>query len=515
VCQLKGYIERTVADWSVRVLDLNLEAYVGVLSGATRDGLKPPPDLAALRRIANVYRGKHPEIFYDRLAYLRITQTWAQAFPDLVAPQQLLTFAYKTGRMPDFIWRQVELVKRQRPTMVGISVCYTEQLPGALCLARAIKEGTGRTVIMGGTFFSGGVPASWKEHRRWVDMIVVGGGEEPLAAILQGQDHPDIVRLAGEWEPSVLATARSKDMDPLGAPDFSDLPLREYYSPHPVIPLQMSSGCYWGKCTFCAHYMTSAKAYQQRSAGGVVEEIEQHVRNGIRHFAFVDSVVSPVRLKQFSDAVIERGLDIAWSVMAKPQNGFPSRVLERIAEAGCKYIHWGVESANQRILDLMDKGSVVADVEELLARSHHAGIRNHVFMMFGFPTETRAEMQDTLDFLERMRPYLAVVGRTTFVLEDQTPVWRHPEQFSVRNVRPRSTPHVYDYDCDVGMSRAEIREAFQAAKPFFRTFSGDPSVGGDFKFRDHSLLTYDHFDRLARASTGVVGAGVEEAASAK
>jgi hypothetical protein len=158
--------------------------------------------------------------------------------------------------------------------------------------------------------------------------------------------------------------------------------------------------------------------------------------------------------------------------------------------SGCRYLLWGVESGSQRILDLMDKGTRVSDIETVLDAAAGAGIKNHVFVMFGFPTETKWEMQATLDLLGRHKTAIAMVHRGLFQLEPATPVFDNPARFSITRTWPAETPGLYRFECSSGMSRQEVQEAFARNIPFLRSFGSPLPELGDFRFRDHLLLLY-------------------------
>ena len=59
----------------------------------------------------------------------------------------------------------------------------------------------------------------------------------------------------------------------------------------------------------------------------------------------------------------------------------------------------GFESGNQRVLDLIDKGTRPAQVEQTIVAMNNAGVAVQIMGFTGFPTETRAEAQDSVDFL--------------------------------------------------------------------------------------------------------------------
>ena len=112
-----------------------------------------------------------------------------------------------------------------------------------------------------------------------------------------------------------------------------------------------------------------------------------------------------------------------------------------MAKSGCKYLLWGLESASQRVLDLMDKGTKPEDVSKLMKNAHAAGIANHVFMICGFPTETEDEFAQTIKFLDDHKDYIYAVHRGTFSLEPESPIFEHQERFGIkRSWLLRDTP---------------------------------------------------------------------------
>ena len=88
----------------------------------------------------------------------------------------------------------------------------------------------------------------------------------------------------------------------------------------------------------------------------------------------------------------------------------------------------------------MDKGTRVADVETVIEATAQAGIKNHVFVVFGFPTETTWEMQATLELLRKHRSAIAMVHRSPFQLEPDTPICDNLAKFSITRTWPPRRP---------------------------------------------------------------------------
>ncbi|MCL2823222.1 MAG: B12-binding domain-containing radical SAM protein [Polyangiaceae bacterium] len=454
-------------------------------------------DQATLRYSPQVFLRGDPEDFYNHSRYLYFAQAWARAMTNTQFHRTTLEPAFHSGNMPEHIVRHATLILQRRPSIVGISVCYTQQYWYAMCLAKEIARRSDVPIVMGGSSFNDVVSPELISGPRVADYVVVGAGEIPLVEILKGQADSEqiagVVRIRN-GKATACPAVYDLDLDSLGQPDFSDLDLVRYYSPEPILPILTSRGCYWHKCAFCNHFKGSGEIYQRRSISAVIDELRTHVSAGVRNFYLADSVVSPSRFGKLADAILESGLSIRYYAMARMEKAFDRDLLCRIYRSGCKFILWGLESGNQRVLNIMNKGTTVDDAERILSLAAEVGLRNHVFTICGFPTETEDEYDDTLDLLRRNKKHIAVVHRCVFTLEASSPVQLNPQRFSITQMWRKTTPHIFDFACSTGMDRTRAQEVFVAARPFLRSFSGDPSLGGDFKFREHCLLHYSHAD---------------------
>ena len=288
-----------------------------------------------------------------------------------------------------------------------------------------------------------------------------------------------------------MAKSFPKDIDFYGSPDFNDTEPKNYYSPEPVVPLLLSRGCYWRRCTFCVHYRSAGLTYRMHSMEFTIDMLKSFVAKGIRNFAFIDEMISPKHFTWLVEGIKEAKLDISYYALTKPSPDFTPAIFKTMAESGCKYLLWGLESANQRVLNLMDKGSKIEEVSRTLWNAHAAGIANHVFLICGFPTETEEEFAQSIKFLDDHKDCIYAIHRGTFGLELQSPIYEHQEQFGItRSWLIRDTPSGgrWGYECSSGMSMERVKEVFISALPFLRVFH--PYAQYVANFRDHALLIY-------------------------
>jgi radical SAM superfamily enzyme YgiQ (UPF0313 family) len=199
----------------------------------------------------------------------------------------------------------------------------------------------------------------------------------------------------------------------------------------------------------------------------VVEGLEHHRETyGVKDVSVNDDCMPPEYWEELCQRISERKLDLSMLIWAKPVGGFTRRRLELMAKAGVRQIRWGVESAHPRVLGLMRKGTNVSTTLRVLQDAHDVGIWNHACFILGFPTETRHEAQQSVDFLRKHHDLIQSFILYPFVLYEHSYIYRHPEAFGIREMRPNETPFFdqISYVTDVGMTPQEVVTLVQEAK---------------------------------------------------
>ncbi|WP_339325412.1 B12-binding domain-containing radical SAM protein [Pararhodospirillum photometricum] len=390
--------------------------------------------------------------------------------------------------------------------VIGFSITFTDQLAFTLQLARILKARRPEvTLVFGGGFFKDSDLDGFVTEP-CVDAVVLGEGERAFLAVLEARrDGRPLAEVPGVvcYDPTTDTLSRRPNtlaVRPAEAPfaDFSDLPAETYLTPAPVVPILGSRGCYWRRCTFCNHHASYAASYKATPIARLVDELAHHIGQGVRHFTFVDEMVPAVRLAKLSQAILERGLDLRYYVLAKPTADFTPDCLELMHRAGCVCVYWGLESGSDRVLARMDKGNDSATAAATLAAAARAGIRNHVFLMVGFPGETRTDLKATLDFVHAQRDHIHAAVAGPFVLERGTPVHNEPARFDIRHVYPSRAlcdSTLADYEIDERIkgiiTQAQAQRYAEVIRAGFldHLSAYGPCLGTP---RDHVVVLYDH-----------------------
>lgn len=150
-------------------------------------------------------------------------------------------------------------------------------------------------------------------------------------------------------------------------------------------------------CTFCT-WVDYHPENKIRPVEDFLQEVEGLINFGFKEF-FDDSGTFPVGtwLHDFCREMIERGYNehIVWGCNMR-FGALQPEDFELMARAGCRFILWGFESANQDTLDKLHKGYKIARVSQDLIVSRKNNIWNHLTVMYGYPWETLEEEKRTL-----------------------------------------------------------------------------------------------------------------------
>lgn len=203
-----------------------------------------------------------------------------------------------------------------------------------------------------------------------------------------------------------------QDLDRLPWPARQFLPMYNYHDepgniPRPSVQMWASRGCPFG-CVFCAwpQIMYGNNKYRTRGVIDTVDEMEWLVREmGFKSVYFDDDTfnVGKKRTMHFAAEVKSRKLDVPWAVMARADK-MDREMLEALKEAGLASVKYGVESADQAILEKSAKGLDVQKVKETVKITHELGIKMHLTFMFGLTDETKKTAKKTIDLALELAP---------------------------------------------------------------------------------------------------------------
>ena len=191
------------------------------------------------------------------------------------------------------------------------------------------------------------------------------------------------------------------DLDDLPMPMYELLPLSKYRIPlikGPYAFIVTSRGCPAG-CTYCIKHVSYGPTMRLRSPEKLLDEIEKLVSLGVRNIHMYADLftVNRGQVMAICAGLIERRLKVKWTCNSRVD--FVDReMLKAMAESGCHYIAWGLESANKEILAHARKGVDADRARQSLVWARQAGIQNWGYFIIGLPGETVTTIKQTIAF---------------------------------------------------------------------------------------------------------------------
>jgi len=298
--------------------------------------------------------------------------------------------------------RLQERLESFRPQLVGFSLITLGYL-NHYALIRSVKELAPQAVTVAGgphvAIFRERVLNDCPE----LDMAVLREGEYTLSEICEGRD---LASIQGLFYRDGERVAFTGDRDMVGRLD--DLPWPRYrqfdldrYIPERTI--YSTRGCPQ-RCIFCANPVLQP-IFRARSAGNVLDEMEYWYSRGTRQFNFDDDNFNLVRQRVFDicDGIERRRMR---GLTLRCSNGIRAdrvdrQMLERMKQVGFRYLAFGVDGGNNRVLEIVRKGETIETIEGAIATAVELGYEVKCLFVVGTPGEAWQDIEDKVRLARR------------------------------------------------------------------------------------------------------------------
>ena len=212
-----------------------------------------------------------------------------------------------------------------------------------------------------------------------------------------------------------------KDNGPATIAELNDLPLpaydllsvESYYSASTnkrYMQLFTTRGCPYS-CNFCAN--PTQMDFRYLSNERVIQHLNLLVNEcGVEWVEFMDLTFTVHRKRTLSmcQAIIDSGIRFDWGCETRADL-IDEELLLKMKEAGCKKITFGVEAGAEHVR--FRTGKKITDLQFIkafdLCRKHK--VKTMANFIFGHPEETLSDMQKTIGFASRLRPFNAMFTR--------------------------------------------------------------------------------------------------------
>ena len=310
-------------------------------------------------------------------------------------------------------------IEEEKADIFGISISYESQVVPTLVLAKEIKKKSPySTIVIGGSFLY----TFYEEFYKllylidWVDYLVLGAGELFFLSLEDRRielDKIDGINVTNIGRKTVIDTRGCLENPTVYIPFFSDINFALYPTKEKAFPYMIKDKCYYGQCNFCnGDRVTKQNVVKNtREALKAIKIISDRIH--VENVYFVDAALSPKDIRDIANSpYVDK---INWIANGRFENEFNDEALIReISQKGCTMLRFGLESGSQKVLDLMNKGTKIETIERILQLTASYGIRNHLYIMFGYPGEEEKDREATIDFLTRNRRNISSYSISVF-----------------------------------------------------------------------------------------------------
>ncbi len=307
-------------------------------------------------------------------------------------------------------------IRKEDPDILGFSVlsCSSQTAPRIAAMAKQANPAL-RIVFgnMHATFNAEQILAKYPQ----VDVVVRGEGEYTtleLAKRFETEGNlKDVMGITFRMNGQIVSTPTRppiKDVDSIPFPDrrLSDV---EYHAmaaginaaPKKYASFVSSRGCVY-RCRFCGVRRFANNIWRPRSVENTLNEIQLLASEGYEQIYFVDDnfMIDKKRVMRICHRIRKEKLDVDFICLGRVDN-CSFDMLRELVRAGCRIIHFGLESANQRILDYYNKQITPEQSKSAVKTAKQAGVDVVIgSLIVGAPDETRQEIQNTLRFAQQL-----------------------------------------------------------------------------------------------------------------
>ena len=308
-----------------------------------------------------------------------------------------------------------EIIQKGPPSVLGIYANLMTR-PNVVEILRCAKDSGWQTIV------GGPEPAAYIEQYldAGADFVVIGEGEitlEELLPVLHGESHQSLDEIAGiafrSPSGNIVQTRpreqiRDINAQPWPAREAIDMDRyvsvwREHHGTG-AVSLITARGCPY-HCRWCSHQVFG-KTHRRRTPASVADELAWLVRRYHPDLAWMADDVFTIHhgwLFQYAAELKQRGLHLPFECISRADRLNP-QVVQALAEMGCFRVWIGSESGSQRILDAMERGVTVDEVQAAVSLCRSNGIQTGMFLMWGYEGEELGDVEATIQHVKKTDP---------------------------------------------------------------------------------------------------------------
>ncbi len=345
---------------------------------------------------------------------------WGGATPEeipLAEEQWLNDLETWQRNAEEYIEETAGRILSHHPKIVALASMF-QQTNANIALARRIKkEQNPPIVVVGGANCMGDLGAALIEHIESYDYVFIGEADEIFADVcgrlledgeIPPEDLPYGMMSRRSPKPKSVMHRVTKDVESLPIPDFDDY-FRTLLTLFPDfkemnIMVEGSRGCWWGRnkpCTFCG-LNGPARNYREKTTDRFADEIATLTRKypEAKICSFTDSILSHSQMKELPAALKARNIHLQF--FSEIKSNLREEDIAGLAGAGFAQLQPGLESLQDDVLQIMNKGCRAIRQLETLKNCRAYGVNVAWNLLCGFPGEKEEYFSEMAELLPKV-----------------------------------------------------------------------------------------------------------------
>lgn len=314
-------------------------------------------------------------------------------------------------------------LKKEKFELIGIST-FTNTVVDTYYSANFCKKILKNVKIVVGGFHATALPLQTMNECKDIDFLIIGEGELTMGELVSFLEtgEPKINKIKGlvyRKKNNQLVVNDKRDL----IDDINILPFPAYhlldmskYIPHPTqykllpsFPVIAQRGCPFN-CAFCSAHLVHGKKIRKKTVKNLISEISllinKYKAKGI-HFQDSTFTVDRNYIINFCKEVIKQNLEFKWDINTRV-DCIDNELLNYMKKAGLWMINFGLESGNQKSLDLLNKKISLKQIEECIKMTRKKGIVTFSTWILGLPGEDEKMVRETIRFAKKISTELAL-----------------------------------------------------------------------------------------------------------
>jgi hypothetical protein len=217
--------------------------------------------------------------------------------------------------------------------------------------------------------------------------------------------------------------------------------IQQYIQLNSRLPIELSRGCWWNKCSFC-NQKAYHPVYREKSADRFVEELS-YLSETYKNLSFqvIGSALPHKNLRPLCEKIINLKKDFSFIAETRADH-LKSEDYHFLKKAGFDIIQTGIETFSTKLIKKMDKGSRVIDNIAALKFCKEHGIKNEYNLIINFPNEEEDEFNETLEIISLFKQYLNPPRTSSFVVGYNSPVYNNLKKYNIQRLTPKKTDKI-------------------------------------------------------------------------